>query len=202
MTCNITVQLQEKIVALVSAMKAFNLEASAVYNAYWDTDASTLVPALPNGTDAATVASKLNKTQFINAMTFSEEVGKFFGNVALSGSDRLGVCSTVRYGSTAAGSQLSEATEGIGDRLKQLCVDAITILGYAKEIQNQYFKTEISTFVSPMSTASCVPGSSMSKDMLVSAVTLCEEFEDFMDGSAITTGDYLATLHKWDRLEA
>jgi len=175
-------------------------EAKEIDNAYWDTNANTLVSALSSDTDAATLETKLTKAEYIAGITMVQNLFKMFNNEAVSTADYEGTCNLLRYGSHATGSKLSEATEEIGNRMKQLAVDMMTTYGYAKKVLQIYNAEEVGDMIANLDNERRIPGSNMNKQQLNAAITYCSQFVNFMTSQAVTTGDYATTVAQWQTI--
>ena len=194
-----TKKIQIEIKAFMQEMCWLKEEARDVYNAYWDTDASTLVPALSTGTTGATVASKLTKTEYINGITFVEDVDDFFTNSAVTQTDYLQTCNQLQYGSANISTEVSNATESIGTRLQTLGINCVGYLKNANDILSFYTNNELGDLITNLDTQRVVPGSDMTKDDLSLGITVVEQFKKMMSNEAVTTADYGSSVAKWQR---
>lgn len=194
-----TKKIQIDIASFMSVMCCLKEEARDIYNAYWDTNASTLVPALATGTTGATVESKLTKTEYTNGITFVEDLDDFFTNSVVTQTDYLQSCNQLKYGSANISTEVSNATEQIGTRLKNLGTNCTTYLEDAIDILSFYTNNEIGDLITNLDTQRIVPGSDMTKDDLSLGITLVEQFKKMMNNEAVTTADYGATVAKWKR---
>lgn len=198
---NITGLLQNEIRALFTIFKDAGREAKSIYDGYWKTDANTKVTGLSSGTDPATVETHLTKDEYANGITLCEELDDFFTNSAVTTTDFLQHATRCKYGSAGTlATQLSNATEKIGTRLYDLCTVLIDALETALNIIDLYYDNEVGDIVSALDDQRIIFGSEMTKTDLVNAITLLEQFENFMNNSVVTTADYFATIAKWDRL--
>lgn len=198
---NITKNLQNDIKSAMDSFAGIQRECKDIYDAYWKTDANSEISGLATGSTPATVSTKLTKDMYTNALSLMEDLNDFFQNGSLTTTDYMAYCEKVKYGDTAASSILSEATEALGDRIKQVCIDLITLYKSTKNIEKLYFDSGISTALSSLANDIIVFGSSMTKSELILAITFFQEFHNFMDNAAVTQGDYSATISKWKRIE-
>lgn len=197
----ITKVLQNKLKTIANSLSWMQRECIDIYNDYWKTDASTLVPALATGTTPATVEYHLTKEEYINAITFCEEFDDFFTNEAVTQTDFRQTCIRVKYGSAAdLGTPTSNAVEELGKRIYALCIAVLELYNDAKDATEIYFDNEISDIIAVIDTERIVYGSEMTKDDLSSMITLLQEFMDMIGNAAVTQGDYSAIIAKWERL--
>jgi len=199
MTIITTKKAQIDIKTIMTGMLWLKEESRGIYNAYWDTDASTLVPALATGTTGATVASKLTKDEFINGITFVEDLDNFFTNSAVTQTDYLGTCNKLQYGSANISTEVSNATENLGTRLQTLGINCISYFRNARDVLAFYTNNELGDLISSLDTQRIVPGSDMTVDDLNSGITLVEQFKKMINNEVVTTSLYEATVAKWQR---
>lgn len=196
---DVTRQLQIDIKTLVNSWSNMKNEVADIGKAYWATDANTAVAGL-GANDAATMVSKLTKTEYLAGITLCEQIDKFFTNLALTQSDYLASCQNIIYGNDARTSKLSESVEALGDRMKQVCQDCVTIFKKCKDVLKMYTENEIGTMISAISTTRAIPGSDMIKSELDAGITLCEQFNKLIGNEIATQGDYTSSLAMWSRL--
>jgi hypothetical protein len=200
MTSIVTAKLQEDIKQLTSTFELLKQEALQIYNIYWKGGISgdTGFTGLAGG-DPATQAGKLTKDQVTTALTLAELLKKFFDNEAVATGDYMASVQDITHGDAVLVTVISSALEDFGGRALQFATDLLTQYGRSKEIENLYTNGEVSGAVSGISAHTIVFGSEMSKDDLTSAITMIQQFHNFMENAAVTTGDYDATLAKWLR---
>jgi hypothetical protein len=174
-------------------------ETKDIGKTYWSTDANTKITAAGD-TDAVTLSTHLIKTEYVSGVTLCEALTNFFGNAAVSTSDYLQSCQKIRYGSAAAPTKLSEATEDLGNRMYQVACNCIEIFKECRVILEIYSNNEIGDMIANLDVQRMIPGSEMTKDQLSSAITLVEQFKKMLNNEAVSTGDYAASLAKWQNL--
>lgn len=194
-----TKKIQMDIATLMEGMLWLKEESKDIYDAYWDTDASTLVPALSTGTTGATVESKLTKDEFLAGITFVEDADDFFTNTAVTQTDYLQTCNKLQYGSANISTEVSNATESLGTRLKTVGINCIGYFHSARNILNFYTNNELGDLISALDTQRIVPGSDMTVDDLSLGITLVEQYKKMINNEVVTTALYEATLGKWQR---
>lgn len=197
-TC-VMMLLQNKIKEFMNVMKQLNREAEDIYEVYWDTDVNTNIGGLQD-TDAATVNSKITKAEYVNGITISEQIKKFFANLAVTQGDYLSYCRNIQYGNDARVSKLSEAVEGVGDRLYQVSVNCISYYKTARDILDIYTGNEVADLIANLDEQRLVPGSDLTKSDLSLGITLIEQFKKMMNNEVVTQADYASTLAKWERI--
>lgn len=196
---SVTSIIQNQIIDIVADLAVVQRECIDIYNSYWKTDASTLVPALTNDTDPATVNSKLTKAEYISGITFCEDLNDFFQNGAVTTTDYAQTCYKIKYGNADLATQLSEAVENIGDRVLQICLDAIQLRIDMQNVVDIYFDEEVGDTVSALDGERIIYGSDMVRNDLSNIITLFQQFENMMANSAVTSGDYSAMISKWSK---
>ena len=196
----ITVQLQNNIITIKDSLKTMELECAGIYDAYWKTDANTTVSGLATGTTPATVESNLTKQNYIDGLTFSENLEKFFTDTAVAQADYLQTINQIKYGNAVLESQLTTATESIGTRIKQICLDALEIHKQSFDITNMYFDNEVGDCVTVWDNHRIVYGCEMTKIELSNMITMLQQYQNMISNAAVTPGDYSATLSVLDRL--
>jgi|MudIll2142460700_1097286.scaffolds.fasta_scaffold54810_3 hypothetical protein len=197
----ITVLLQNNIKTVMTSLSNMQRECKSIYDTYWKTMANTTVSGLSTDATPATVTSKLTKKNYIDAITLSENLNKFFQNTLVTTGDYLQTAVNAKYGNAVLGSALDVPTESIGDRLKQLCLDCIEIYRQSQNVLELYFDNEVGDIVAVLDSHRIIYGSEMTVSELSSAITLLQQFNNFMSNSAVTTGDYGATISVWSRLD-
>ena len=195
-----TVLLQNNIITIKDSLKTMQRECDDIYDAYWKTDATTLITGLSSGTDPATVESKLTKDTYLGGITLAENLNKFFTNVAVSQSDYLQTINQIKYGNAVLETQLSVAVEGIGTRIKQMCLDALEVYKQSLDITDMYFDNEIGDAVAVWEDHRIVYGCEITKLELSNTITMLQQYQNMVNNSAVTQGDYSATLATLDRL--
>ena len=198
--CNcITSVLQKQIKDIMNALCVMYPEAKDIHAAYFVTDATTQITAAGTG-DPVTVESNLTKEEYIACITFMENLKNFFENSSVYQSNYLDTINDVIYGDAVLATQLGEATEQLGTRMKDVCTNALEVYKWCCKAYNIYVENEISAAISGMSSGSVVFGSGMIVSELTSAMTLIQQFQNMINNSAVTTGNYKATLAKWERV--
>jgi hypothetical protein len=196
---NLTLQLENEIKAFTVQMKNIWLEAEDLYKMYWAAGPSSELSALGGG-DAATVSTKLTKNEVIRGVTLCEELKDFFGNDSVATSDYMSSIQNIYYGNNAAVSPVSVAVEALGSRLYSLCGTCWTQFNKAKALLDLYNDTEIAAAVGAISTTTVVFGANVNKSLLLSGMVLIEQFKKMINNEAVTTGDYAATIAKWEQV--
>lgn len=197
----ITVLLQNNIKTIMTSLASMQRECKSIYDSYWKTMANTTVSGLSTDATPATVTSKFTKKNYIDAITLSESLNNFFQNAAVTTGDYLQTAVTAKYGNAVLGSAIDVPTESIGDRLKQLCLDCIEIYRQSQNVLDLYFDNEVGDIVAVLDAQRIVYGSEMTVSDLSSAMTLLQQFNNFMSNSIVTAGDYNSTISKWNRLD-
>lgn len=197
---NLTLELEGELKAFATSLKNVWLEAADIYKQYWSTDANTQVSALATDGTAATVSTKLTKGNVIAGLALVEELEDFFTNSAVAQADYLATLQIILYGNASLGSPLSVATESVGNRLHSLAGTLLSLYKKAIALLDFYSDTEISAAVGAISTHTVVFGATTTKSLFTSGVTLVEQFKKMMANEVVTTGDYAATLAKWEQV--
>lgn len=194
---DITQKLQDEIKFTMTALMSAYKEAKDIYQVYWETDANTSITAVLLSTTPVTQVTKLTKGEFLNGITLVTNYVDFINNSATSTINRAQYCHDLIYG-TATPTLLNSLIDSLGDRMKSLAeVFVYHYLNYIR-LEKMYFSNEIGDMVGVLDAQRVIFGASMTQADLVSAITFLGEFRDFMSNAAVTTGDYLATLAKWE----
>jgi len=193
--------LQNNIITIMTSLQSMQRECTDIYNAYWKTDAQPTVNALTSTGTAATVASNLTKGNYVDGISFAENLNKFFSNQAVTQSDYLQSINQIKYGNAELVTQLTEATEQIGTRIKQLCLDALEVYKQSLDIVELYFDNEVGDIIGVLDSQRIVPGSEMTVADLTVAITLFQNFQNMITNQSVSTGDYSATISTWQRLD-
>lgn len=196
----VTQKIQSDIKLATDAWQLMRIEALDLYNLYWKTDVNATVGALALGTTPCSQQSKLTKADAQAAAGLVEDIGtKFFDNVAIATSDRQVTCQKLANGK-AVPTLIDDQVEEFCNRAAQLGQDCITQDQRSNLAEDFYNSSEMGGALSGMSAQTIVFGSEMTKDDLTSAITLAQQWQNFINNAAVTTGDYKATLGKWERL--
>lgn len=194
---NITATLEGSIKQAFVSFTIMRNEAKDLSNLYFKGSVSSDLSALA-GTDPATFNTLLTKDQLINGLTIAEQYDKMFDNVAVATADYLTTVETNTHGNAVATS-ISPAVEAFGDRSTQFCRDLLTQYNRSRKLENIYNASELSAMIGSLSVQTVLYGANMTKDDLTSAITLIQQFQNFMTNVAVTTADYKITLGKWER---
>ena len=173
------------------------VDAGDIYNFYWDTDVNVLVGALATGTTGATVNSKLTKTEYTNMMILCENLNKMFTNVSISTTDHLLYINGALYGTSSISTIVGNNVENLGDRLKALAWQCMNVYNACKFNKALYFDNEVGDIVSALDAQRVLPGCSVTQSDMAAAITLMQDFIDFVENAAVTQADYKATVSKW-----
>jgi hypothetical protein len=195
----VTLELQDNIKSIMLKLDELKEESLDLYNLYWKGTVNTDNPGGAN--PATTVASgSLEGNDITGLVNLAENLDKFFKNVAVATSDYLSTIEKVTHGDNAVGTAISSDIEDFGARGVILCTDLLDCYQKARQADNFYINSEISAAAGAMSTQTVMFGAAMTKDDITSAITLLREFIKMLENTAVTTGDYRATLAKWERL--
>ena len=132
---------------------------------------------------------------------FAANLDKFFSNQAVAQSDYLQTIEQIKYGNAELVTQLSEATEQIGTRIKQLCLDALEIYKQILDAIDLYFKNEIGDMLAVMDSHRIFSGAEMNVSDLTAAITLFQQFQNMIENSAVATAEYGGTIAIWEKYE-
>lgn len=195
----VTLQLQQQIVAILGPMRNLLLEAHGIEKTYFATGASAEVGALASDTTAATTSSRLTKSQVIRGITLAQALKAFFENQAVSTGDYRESSEVVTNGN-ATGANPSVALELLGNRIKAFGQDCIELEKRCKTALDLYFNNGINTAFASIGDQRVVFGAVMTVGEMKAAVNLLQQFGFLMGNAAVTTGDYKATIDLWARL--
>jgi hypothetical protein len=195
-----TAKLEEKIKAFMSSMLWMQPEASDLSKLYWaEVNTDTTYTALAAGA-AATFSTKLTKQEVINALTYIEQLDKFYTNQALSQADYLlNVQGIINGNDQYVSPGISVAIENFGERAVSLCSSALQLFKDGKDILDVYFDTEISAAIGAVTGEEC-PWYTFSKSDFSEAVSLVEAFKKLINNEVAAQADYGATVAKWRKI--
>jgi hypothetical protein len=196
---DVTRYLQIEIKAIVDSLSIMKEEVADIGKVYWSTDANTALSALAAG-DAATLSTKLTKSEMVSGITLCEQLDKFFTNQALAASDYGSTCQNLVYGNDARTAKLSESVEALGTRMVQVARDCLVIFKKCTELLSVYSANQVNLMITSLDTDRTIPGSDMTKDELSSGMVLLEQFKKLINNETATQGDYASTLAQWKRL--
>lgn len=196
-TCMVK-KLQANILVVIGSLETMWNESVAINKAYWATDANTTIGGLSDS-DAATYESKLIKSEYVGGITLCVEIEDFFTNELVGTSDYRSSCAKLKYGSAATPTKRTQATEEIGNRLKQVGVDCLELFKSCEKILNDYTQNEISDMIANLDNLRIISCDGLTKYDLNAAITLIEQFKNMLGNSAVTQGDYKATIALWNK---
>ena len=197
----LTKLLQTNIKIIFDLLESIKQESADIYKAYWSSDANTTVGALGDS-DPATYASRLIKTEYSSGLALVEDLDDFFTNSAVTQTDYKQTCGNLFYGSATTPTLRTNATEAIGDRLKNIassCLAADKLCVEALKLHTESEIYDAFTNNGNFSAGNIVFGSEMTKADLNAGITLIEQFKKMMNNEAVTTADYAVTLATWKR---
>jgi hypothetical protein len=128
-----------------------------------------------------------------------ENIINFINNQAVATSDYLATSENLINGSDQASQSLSQDVESIGTRLQNLGGTLITLNQTVSSLLNLYNAAQLSAVLTAISGDPVVIGCSTTKTKFLSGVTLLQQFNNLMNNSAVTTGDYLSTISQWNQ---
>lgn len=195
----VTKCLEDNLKQVMQEFHALQYASKDIYDSYWDTDANTQVAAASAGAQVL-VSPQVKKEDYQNAITLADNVYKFFNNTAVSATDHMQYSNLVIYGTdyaTPISAELSPATAEIGANIVKLATNCMSLLERARSNQNLYFDNEVGDIVSVLDGERIIPGSVVTRNDLNNAITLLQQFENFMTDQTIVTGDYSVTVSKW-----
>jgi hypothetical protein len=195
----VTQELQDDLKVIMDKLNLLRNESKDLYNLYWK---GTVNTDNPGGTTAATTATSgsLEGNDITNSVTLADNLNNFFDNIAVGTVDYLATIEKLLHGDNAAITAISSDIEDFGARSVTFAQDLLDVYNKARDAENFYNTSEIGSAAGAMSTQTIMFGSSMTKDDLTSAITLLQQFQNMLNNTAVTTGDYKATLGKWLRL--
>jgi hypothetical protein len=200
MSQNLLLLAQSNIKSIAAGMRVISAQASYIQKAYFATPAASIVSLLSADEAPATQASALTKSSVIEGVTLSESIVNFFNNSAVTMSDNTQRAMLLTNGSAVLASPLSQDLEAIGNAMKQLGTDVLTTKNRCLSLQKLYFGTYVSAVVGALSSSDVLPGCEITKEEIISAITLTEQFINLMSNQAVVRADYAATLAKLERL--
>ena len=192
--------LESSLKSFMDAMVILQPESSDLSKLYWaEVNTDGTYTALAGGA-AATFSSQLTKQEIINALSFAEQIDKFFSNQALAQADYLLNMEGIIYGNDSYGSPgISVAIEQFGERSVEFCTKCLQLFKDAKDILDMYFDTEISAAIGAV-TITEVPWYNFNKSDFTSAVSLVENFKKAINNEVASQADYSSTVSRWRKI--
>lgn len=197
MISNVTTILENNIKSLMGNFAGMYLEAKNIYDFYWDTDVNTIISGLATSATGATVSSKLTKGEFTDMISLSENLYKMFTNSSISATDHLQYVNKAVYGTASIGTITGNNVENLGVRMQALAWQCLNSYNACKTNVALYFDNEVGDVLAVLDNERIVYGSNVTKADLSAAVTLMQDFIDFMEAGAVTQTDYKTTVSKW-----
>jgi len=192
--------LETKIKSFMTSMIWIQPESADLYKLYWGEINTDSVYTSLASSAAATFSTKLTKQEITNALTYIEQLDKFFTNQAPAQSDYLLNIEGILYGNDAYTSPgISTAIEDFGVRSVALCTSVLQIFKDAKDMLDIYFDTEISAAIGAV-TGENVPWYGFSKSDFAAAMAMIEAFKKLVNNEVSAQADYGATVAKWTSL--
>ena len=194
---NITQTIEGQIINFMNSLYSMNNEVNDLVHYYFNTTATTLVSGLATNTTPATVATAIDKAQFINGITICQQLQNFFGNVAVAQTDYETYANGLINGSTPANTPLSNDVENIGIRLKALAQNVIQLKKDATNTVKAYNSSYLSAIIGGIPASNVVYGCNTPQAKFVSGVVLLMQYENFVTNQSVVPGDYLSTIVNW-----
>lgn len=194
---NITLVLENSFKDFANNLSWIMNEAKDIDSAYFATNASSVVGALANSTDGASLATKFTKSQYQNFIGFAEQINNFFGNSSVTTGDYLNTIDNAIYGNAAVPASLSDAAESLANRMKVLAQSCLTQFLTAKDLLNLYYNSELSVVIAGCAGSRTVYGASMSVTEMTQGITLVEQFKKMINNESVATSLYSANVAIW-----
>ncbi len=193
---SITQQIESQLIEQCTTMLAMSQEVSDLYQYYFASPASSLINALPTSTSPATTQNNgaLSQSNFTGGITLAQALMNFFGNTSVSTSSYRQYADALLNGSYPISTPLSMDVENIGGRLRNLGANLIQLGKDAASTVKAYNASSLSSVIGSIPSATVIYGCSTTQSKFVSGIVLLEQLQNFLTGSAVTTGDYLSTV--------
>lgn len=195
-----TVKLQQDAKAIVDLFEALRWKALNTYNIYWKTSANLDINGLGSAGTAASLASRLTKSQCQNmALVLADQLGNnFFENVAVVQGDYMTDVESLLYGNVT-GALVSVPAEAFCTESKQLAYDALSLYLKCRELSDFYAAQGIAAILSPLAGSDSVTPDGVTKDEFLAVVELVAQFQNFVNNAAVSAASYKTTLGLWAR---
>lgn len=192
-------KLQNDLKNLLGQFLYLRNEGLDLYNLHWKGGVSTTLAALA-GSDPASFAARLTKDQLVSGLVLAEQIGSvFFENAAVTQGDYQATIQVILYGNATA-TLRSVPTEGFADRLVVFCRALSTAYKACRDVENFYGAVLFSSIDALPTGGTVVPGADVTKDDVLAAIALVQEYQKFIQNQAVTAGFYRTTLGLWSRL--
>jgi hypothetical protein len=183
----------------ISSLSSFVINESADIFKLYFTGPSSQLSSVPDE-QAATVDTKLTKAEIVAGITLCEQISKFYNNSPVSSSDYLATIQNILYGNNPLITPISVEVEAIGSRLYILCQNMLNLYNICKDTYTLYWSSEVGATVGVLNASSVFFGIDATANELSLGVVLAEQYRQFIAADTVTTGDYKATVAKWQRL--
>lgn len=193
----ISLDLENSIKSWASSAKSLKSQVDDLLTQYFATEASGLVEGLAQNSTPATLSTALTKAQVQNMIGALQQLQKFFTNQAVTQADYLNNFQNVLFGDNPAAVILSKDVEDIGENLKAIAQQIISLNQTAKDVVSTYNSSELGSAVAAIQNHTVVFGSSTTKSKFLQGIVLVEQFSKYVGNQVVTTGDYYASVLAW-----
>ena len=192
----ITSQIEQQLITQCTTMLAMNQEVIDLSQYYFASPASGLINALPTADSPATTQNNgaLSQSNFQGGITLVQALLAFFGNSSVSTSNYKTYANALINGSFPIVTPLSADVENIGGRLRTLGANFIQLGKDSANTIYAYNNSSLSSVIGSIPSSTVVFGCNTVQSKFVSGIVLLEQFQNFMTGSAVTTGNYISTI--------
>lgn len=199
MAVEASLKLQNDVKNLMDAFLSIRNEALDLFNLYWKGGVNGAITGLA-GSDPACQTARLTKDQLGAGLTLVDQLANlFFENGSVTTGDYMATCQVTLYGN-ATPTLVSVPVEGYADRLVTFARTCINQYNFARNAENFYGAALYSIVDGLASGSDVVPGSDMTKDQILAAIAVIQQFQKFLQNEAVTSGYYRTTLGQWSAL--
>lgn len=191
-------KLQQDVKSIMDSLLAMRNEGLDIYNLYWKGGVTGDISALSSG-DPVSYSTRLNKGQLASALTLADQLGNiFFENASVTTGDYMATCQVLQYGYETP-TLLTPAVEGFAAKAYAFARSCVDIYNKARNCENFYSSVLYASIAALASGSDVVPGSDMTKDEILAAIDLIQQYQKFIQNQAVTTGYYRTVLGIWSR---
>jgi hypothetical protein len=198
MTIASSFKLQNDLKNLMAQFLYLRNEALDLYNLYWKGGVDGAISGLSSG-DPASQAARLTKAQLASGLTMADQMGnQFFENGTVTQGDYQTTIQVTLYGN-ATPTLISVPVEGFANRLVLFARALLTAFNACRDVENFYGAVLFSTIDALPNGTDIVPGSDVTKNDVLAAIALVQQFQKFLQNQVVTSGFYKTTLGQWSR---
>lgn len=192
-------KLQNDVKNIIDLFFAMRNESLDLFNLYWKGGVNGEITGLASG-DPACQTARLTKAQLQSGLVLVDQLANyFFDNGSVTTGDYMATCQVTLYGD-ATPTLLSVPVEGYADRLVTFARSCINLYNFCRNAELFYGAALFDIVDALPDGEDVVPGSDMTKNQILAAISLLQQYQKFLQNQAVTSGYYRTTLGQWSAL--